>query len=98
MIHGQIIICGGTRCLLNDSKNIRKEIEKELKEHGLEDEIVVLQTGCFGKCQQGPVVKLFQLEVGIVNYFHVTVNDCKRIVEETIIKHNILEDLFINAR
>lgn len=41
----KILICGGTGCLSSKSKDIKENLEKELKERNINDVKVVL-TGC----------------------------------------------------
>jgi NADP-reducing hydrogenase subunit HndC len=73
----KILICGGTGCLSSKSKDIKENLEKELKERNINDVKVVL-TGCFGFCEKGPIVKVVP-----ANNFYIEVKpeDAKEIVE-----------------
>lgn len=77
----KILICGGTGCLSSKSKDIKENLEKELKERNINDVEVVL-TGCFGFCEKGPIVKVVP-----TNNFYIEVKpeDAKEIVEVDII-------------
>lgn len=77
----KILICGGTGCLSSKSKDIKENLEKELKERNINDVEVVL-TGCFGFCEKGPIVKVVP-----ANNFYIEVKpeDAKKIVEIDII-------------
>lgn len=77
----KILICGGTGCLSSKSKDIKENLEKELKERNIDDVKVVL-TGCFGFCEKGPIVKVVP-----ANNFYIEVKpeDAKEIVEIDII-------------
>lgn len=77
----KILICGGTGCLSSKSKDIKENLEKELKERNIDDVEVVL-TGCFGFCEKGPIVKVVP-----ANNFYIKVKpeDAKEIVEIDII-------------
>lgn len=77
----KILICGGTGCLSSKSKDIKENLEKELKERNINDVKVVL-TGCFGFCEKGPIVKVVS-----ANNFYIEVKpeDAKEIVEIDII-------------
>ena len=77
----KILICGGTGCLSSKSKDIKENLEKELKERNINDVEVVL-TGCFGFCEKGPIVKVVP-----ANNFYIEVKpeDAKEIVEIDII-------------
>ncbi|MDD4644502.1 MAG: NADH-quinone oxidoreductase subunit NuoF [Bacteroidales bacterium] len=78
-----IMVCGGTGCKSSNSELIVTELRRELQENGLADEVQVVQTGCFGFCEKGPVVKILP-----DNTFYVTVTpeDAHEIIAEHIIK------------
>ena len=77
----KVLICGGTGCLSSKSKDIKENLEKELKARNINDVEVVL-TGCFGFCEKGPIVKVVP-----ANNFYIEVKpeDAKEIVEIDII-------------
>ena len=77
----KILICGGTGCLSSKSKDIKENLEKELKERNINDVKVVL-TGCFGFCEKGPIVKVVP-----ANNFYIEVKPeaAKEIAEIDII-------------
>lgn len=83
----KILICGGTGCLSSKSKDIKENLEKELKERKIDDVEVVL-TGCFGFCEKGPIVKVVP-----ANNFYIEVKpeDAKEIVEVDIIGNKKVE-------
>ncbi|MGL4402941.1 MAG: NADH-ubiquinone oxidoreductase-F iron-sulfur binding region domain-containing protein [Fusobacteriaceae bacterium] len=85
-----VLICGGTGCLSSKSKQIAENMNVLLKEKGLEDEVKVVLTGCFGFCEKGPIVKIIP-----ENTFYVEVKpeDASRILEEDIIKGEKIEEL-----
>ncbi|MCT4616448.1 MAG: 4Fe-4S binding protein [Marinifilaceae bacterium] len=78
-----ILICGGTGCHASESKAILANLQDALKAKGLEDEVQVVATGCFGFCEKGPIVKMLP-----DNTFYVEVkpSDAEELVEEHIIK------------
>lgn len=83
----KILICGGTGCLSSKSRDIKENLEKELKKNNIDDVEVVL-TGCFGFCEKGPIVK-----VTPANNFYIEVKpeDAKDIVELDIIGNRKVE-------
>jgi NADH-quinone oxidoreductase subunit F/NADP-reducing hydrogenase subunit HndC len=85
-----IIICGGTGCLASDSDKVQKNLELLLKARGYTDDVKIVRTGCFGFCEQGPIVKI---EPDNVFYVRVSPKDAKDIVDEHIAKGNIVERL-----
>ena len=78
-----LLVCGGTGCKASDSEGIVKNLEKHLAENGLQDEVQVVTTGCFGFCEKGPIVKVHPDNVF---YIEVKPEDAEEIVNEHIIK------------
>ena len=56
---GHVLVCGGTGCTSSGSENIIKEMEEQLRKNGLEKEIKVVKTGCFGLCALGPIMIVY---------------------------------------
>ena len=50
MIRSHVLICGGTGCSSSGSVAIKDEMERLIAEKGLQDEVKVVVTGCFGLC------------------------------------------------
>lgn len=53
-----MLVCGGTGCRASASDMLYENLKKEVKEQGLENDVQVVTTGCFGFCEQGPIVKM----------------------------------------
>jgi NADH-quinone oxidoreductase subunit F/NADP-reducing hydrogenase subunit HndC len=85
-----ILVCGGTACLASQSDKIKKNLELILKARGYADEVQVIRTGCFGFCEQGPILKV---EPDDVFYVRVSPKDAREIVDEHIVKGKIVERL-----
>ena len=87
-------MCGGTGCRASHSEHIITALRKELDEAGLSDQVQVIRTGCFGFCEQGPIVKTVP-----DNTFYVSVKpeDAEAIVREHIIKGRKVERLLYVA-
>lgn len=85
-----VLICGGTGCLSSKSNKIADNMNAILKEKGMEDDVKVVLTGCFGFCEKGPIVKIMP-----ENTFYVEVKpeDAGRIIEEDLIKGEKIETL-----
>ncbi|MDO5760229.1 MAG: NADH-quinone oxidoreductase subunit NuoF [Bacteroidota bacterium] len=79
-----ILVCGGTGCTASNSKEIVCNLEQCIKEHGLEESVKVLRTGCFGFCEKGPIVKIMPDNTF---YTEVEPDDAKEIVESHIINN-----------
>lgn len=87
-------MCGGTGCRASHSEHIITALRKELDEAGLSDQVQVIRTGCFGFCEQGPIVKTVP-----DNTFYVSVKpeDAEAIIREHIIKGRKVERLLYVA-
>lgn len=90
MIRTHIMICGGTGCTSSGSKKIQEKFAQSIKANGLEDEVQLVQTGCFGLCALGPVVIIYP---DGTFYSRVSVEDVDEIVEQHILKGHIVERL-----
>ncbi|MBR6071806.1 MAG: NADH-quinone oxidoreductase subunit NuoF [Acholeplasmatales bacterium] len=85
-----ILLCAGTGCLSGGSNELRREFENVLTELGILDEISIVQSGCFGLCEKGPVVIIYPDETF---YAHVKVQDVRRICVDHIYKGEAVKSL-----
>jgi NADH-quinone oxidoreductase subunit F len=51
-----LMLCAGTACVSNKSFKIKVALDEELKKQGLDQEVLVVMTGCNGFCAVGPVM------------------------------------------
>ncbi|MEL7602355.1 MAG: NADH-quinone oxidoreductase subunit NuoF [Bacillota bacterium] len=86
----QVLCCTGTGCTSSNSRSIIAKFEEEIKNAGLDKEVKVVPTGCFGLCETGPVVIIYP-EGSF--YSHIKVDDVPRIVSEHLVKGRIVRDL-----
>ena len=85
-----VLICGGTGCTSSGSVALQEEFEARLKENGIDNEVKVVQTGCFGLCALGPIVVVYPEGAF---YSRVEKDDIKEIVEEHLVKGRIVKRL-----
>jgi NADH:ubiquinone oxidoreductase subunit F (NADH-binding)/(2Fe-2S) ferredoxin/Pyruvate/2-oxoacid:ferredoxin oxidoreductase delta subunit len=78
-----LLVCAGTGCVANHSFEIKRELEKEIAKHGLQDEVRVIATGCNGFCERGPIVVV---QPDGIFYQRITVKDIPHLVEEHFLK------------
>ncbi len=90
MIRSQVLVCGGTGCTSSGSKVLLSTFEEELVKYGLQDEVKIVPTGCFGLCEKGPVVIVYPEGTF---YSHVKKDDVPKIVEEHLLKGRVVSDL-----
>lgn len=83
-----ISICNGAGCLAIGANILSSSFEEKIKERHIEARI--LKTGCHGFCEKGPIVVVLPKNVF---YANVKSEDVPLIIEETIIKGNIIERL-----
>ncbi len=90
MYRSHVLVCGGTGCTSSHSNEIIEKLESELAAKGLQDEIKVIKTGCFGLCALGPIMIVYP--EGCF-YSEVTVEDIPEIVEEHLLKGRMVTRL-----
>ncbi len=90
MYRSHVLVCGGTGCTSSHSSEIIDALNANLKEKGLEEEIKVVRTGCFGLCALGPIMIVYP--EGCF-YSEVKVDDVPEIVEEHLLKGRIVKRL-----
>jgi len=77
------MLCAGTACVSNKSFKIKEVLEEEIRKQGLENEALVVMTGCNGFCAVGPVMVV--MPDGIF-YQNLTEEDIPHLVEEHFLK------------
>ena len=85
-----ILCCGGTGCHASCAQEIMDNLRAEIKAAGLENDVNVVQTGCFGFCAQGPIVKVMPDNIF---YVQVKPEDAAEIVTKHIVNHEPVERL-----
>ena len=83
MFRSHVMVCGGTGCTSSGSDKITKAFEEEVLAAGLDTEVKIIRTGCFGLCALGPIVVIYP-EGSF--YSMVKLEDVKEIVSEHLLK------------
>jgi NADH:ubiquinone oxidoreductase subunit F (NADH-binding)/(2Fe-2S) ferredoxin len=78
-----VLVCGGTGCHASESDQLLEDLKTIVTEKGLDSEVQVIATGCFGFCEKGPIVKIMPDNTF---YTQVTPADAREIVDEHLIK------------
>ena len=97
----KIYVCGGTGCVAGGSMAIYDEIKKLIEEAGLNCEVSLEEdacqssiglkrSGCHGFCEMGPVLRI---EPSQLFYLKVKLEDCREIVEKSIVGDDVVERL-----
>lgn len=99
----RVLVCSGTGCiasgaqkiydemkvLCRDVDGVKVEMQKDIPHTG------VIKTGCQGLCELGP---LMRVEPYGYQYVHVQPEDCKEIVERTVLEGKPVERLFYREK
>ncbi len=85
-----VLVCGGTGCSSSGSLTLIDRFEQKIKENGLDREVKVIRTGCFGLCEAGPVVIVYPEGTF---YSRVKPENVDEIVTEHLLKGRKVEHL-----
>lgn len=89
-IRAHVLVCAGTGCKSAGSKEVELAFQREIKAQGLADEVMVVETGCHGFCEYGPLVIVYPEGTF---YSRVTAEDVPEIVESHLLKGRMVERL-----
>ena len=78
-----LLCCGGTGCRASESVRIVERLREEIAAAGMDNDVQVVVTGCFGFCEQGPIVKVIPDNTF---YTNVKPEDAEEIVKEHVLK------------
>ena len=90
LYRAHVLVCGGTGCTSSGSAQLMEEFEAQLAANGLENEVEIVKTGCFGLCALGPVVVVYPEGAF---YSRVHKEDVAEIVSEHLLKGRIVKRL-----
>ena len=90
LYRAHVLVCGGTGCTSSGSAQLIERFEQQLQEKGLDKEVKVIRTGCFGLCEAGPVVIVYPEGTF---YSRVKVEDVDEIVSEHLLKGRKVQHL-----
>jgi len=100
----RVILCAGTGCVANGALKLYDELNKQIKEAGIEtivgldfedacsskDNVLISESGCQGFCQRGPLVTILPENI---LYTEVKIDDIKEIVQKSLINDEIIDRL-----
>jgi len=90
-----VLICAGTGCISSGSKKVEAAFRNQLEKTGLDKEVKIVETGCHGFCEMGPMVIIYPEGVF---YIRVHETDVVDIVEEHLYKGRIVERLLFKEQ
>ncbi len=95
LYRAHVLICGGTGCSSSGSAELIKRFEEQIEKNGLEKEVKVVRTGCFGLCEAGPVVIVYPEGTF---YSRIKPDDVDEIVAEHLLKGRIVQHLIYKEK
>jgi NADH:ubiquinone oxidoreductase subunit F (NADH-binding)/(2Fe-2S) ferredoxin len=85
-----VLVCAGAACVSSGCREIRDAIVNTVQKTGLQDEVKVIETGCIGSCDIGPLALIYP--EGVL-YQKLKVEDAEEIVNEHLLKGRVVERL-----
>jgi NADH-quinone oxidoreductase subunit F len=85
-----ISVCGGTGCRASGAEAVVDAFVDEVERRELQVTVELKETGCHGFCERGPLVVIRPKKIF---YQRVKPEDVPEIIDETILKGNIIERL-----
>lgn len=85
-----VLVCAGAACVSSGCREIRDAIVNKVVEQGLQEEIKIIETGCVGSCDLGPLALVYP--EGVL-YQKLSPDDAEEIVTEHLLKGRIVERL-----
>jgi len=90
IIRTNVLICAGSACVSSRAYDFKTALLEALEEAGIKEEVNVVDTGCIGTCDLGPVAIVYP--DGIF-YVHLKPEDAKVIVNEHLLKGRVVNRL-----
>jgi len=82
-VRAHLLVCSGTGCVSCGAFALKEALDKEIVRRGLQDEILVVATGCNGFCERGPILIVHPDNIF---YQRLTAADVPHLVEEHLLK------------
>ncbi len=90
MYRSHVLVCAGAGCISSDCKSVSKALQENIAKYGLDKEIKVVETGCMGPCDLGPVIMVFP---DGVFYRKLKAEDAEEIVSQHLLKGKVVSRL-----
>jgi NADH:ubiquinone oxidoreductase subunit F (NADH-binding)/(2Fe-2S) ferredoxin/Pyruvate/2-oxoacid:ferredoxin oxidoreductase delta subunit len=90
LYRAHVLVCKGTGCTASGAGSVYDALKRELDRRGLDKEVMLVETGCHGMCEMGPIVVVYP-EGSF--YCQVTPEDVPELVEEHLYKGRVLQRL-----
>jgi NADH:ubiquinone oxidoreductase subunit F (NADH-binding)/(2Fe-2S) ferredoxin len=88
----EVLVCRSTGCESNKADKIISQLIKSVGEKGLADNIKITQTGCFGFCEKGPILKILPENI---YYTMIKPEDVEDIVEKHLVNGSAIDSMLM---
>ncbi|MEN8908158.1 MAG: FAD-dependent oxidoreductase [Clostridiales bacterium] len=85
----KILVCSGAGCISSNCHEVKNVLLEALEKNNLKEKVYTIETGCIGTCDIGPVIVI---NPEGVFYTNVSSEDVYKIVEEHLVKGNIIKE------
>jgi NADH-quinone oxidoreductase subunit F len=89
-----VLICGGGACISSHSHEFKKKLQEEIEKAGLTEEINLVETGCMGPCELGPVMVVYP---DGSFYIQLKAERAARVVQEHFLKGRPVQEYLWQA-
>ncbi len=89
-----VLVCGGGACISSHSHEFKEKLKEEIEKAGLGGELNLVETGCMGPCEQGPVMVVYP---DGSFYCKLKEEHAERIVQEHFLKGRPVQELLWQA-
>ncbi|MCX7796855.1 MAG: NAD(P)H-dependent oxidoreductase subunit E, partial [bacterium] len=90
IVRANVLICAGSACVSSRAYEFKESLLNALEEAGIREEVNVVDTGCVGTCDLGPVAIVYP---DGVFYVRLKPEDAVTIVNEHLLKGRIVNRL-----
>jgi len=94
MERSQILLCAGAACVSSGALLVKDALIREIQKNGLENEVRLVETGCVGPCNMGPLAIIYPEGVF---YQKLVPEDAQEIVEEHLLKGRVVNRLLFQG-
>ncbi|MDF2685411.1 MAG: hndC 5, partial [Clostridia bacterium] len=85
----QVLVCSGAGCISSNCSAVKNAVVDEININGLQNDVIVYETGCMGTCAVGPVMMILPERIF---YTELTPEIARNIITSHIIKGEILTE------
>jgi len=85
----QVLVCSGAGCVSSNCGQVRDAINAELHNLGIQDQVLLRETGCIGTCAAGPVMLILPERIF---YTKLTPETARKVIKAHLVDGKILTE------